>query len=76
MKTNCSLLFYLKKPKGYKNGAVPVYMRITIDGKRTESATGRECDPTRWNASAGRMNGTKEDVKTLNNYLESLQLWY
>lgn len=73
MKTNYSLLFYLKKPKRYKNGVVPVYMRITVDGKRTETATGRECDPTRWNASAGRMIGTKEDIKTLNNYLDSLQ---
>jgi hypothetical protein len=73
MKTNYSLLFYLKKPKGYKNGAVPVYMRITVDGKRAETTTGRQCDPTRWNASAGRMNGTREDAKTLNTYLDNLQ---
>ncbi|WP_342089289.1 site-specific integrase [Dyadobacter sp. OTU695] len=73
MKTNYSLLFYLKKPKGYKNGAVPVYMRITVDGKRAETATGRQCDPTRWNASAGRMNGAKEDAKILNTYLDNLQ---
>jgi hypothetical protein len=30
-------------------------------------------DPTRWNTSAGRANGTKEDTKTLNIYLDTLQ---
>jgi hypothetical protein len=32
MKTNSSLLFYLKKPKNYLKGAVPIYLRITVDG--------------------------------------------
>ncbi len=44
MKTNFSLLFYLKKPKNYENGPVPVYMRITVDGKRSEVTTNRECE--------------------------------
>jgi hypothetical protein len=36
MKTNFSLLFYLKKSKNYQNGPVAIYMRITVDGKRSE----------------------------------------
>jgi predicted small integral membrane protein len=27
-----SLLFYLKKPKGFTTGEVPIYLRITVDG--------------------------------------------
>ena len=54
MRVNFSLLFYLKKPKNYQTGPVPVYLRITVAGKRTEVATGRECEPGRWNAAAGR----------------------
>lgn len=34
MKTNFSLLFYLKKQKNYVSGNVPIYMRITVEGNR------------------------------------------
>ncbi|WP_317198316.1 Arm DNA-binding domain-containing protein [Mucilaginibacter ginkgonis] len=50
MKTTFSLLFYLKKPKNYEDGPVPVYLRITVAGKRSETASGRECLPSLWNA--------------------------
>ena len=36
MKTNFSLLFYLKKQKNYENGVMPLYLRIIIDGPRAE----------------------------------------
>jgi hypothetical protein len=41
MKTNFSLLFYLKKQKNYESGEVLVYLRITVNSKRAEMATGR-----------------------------------
>ena len=68
------LLFYLKKPKNYQKGPLPIYMRLTIDGKRAELATKRVCDdPFKWNTSAGRMAGNKEAVRTLNAHLDILQ---
>ena len=73
MKTTFSLLFYLKKPRNYTTGPVPVYMRFTVDGKRSETTASRECDPLQWNSAAGKMKGTKEGVKTFNNYLETLR---
>ena len=27
-----SLLFYLKKPKNYRKGTMPIYLRITVNG--------------------------------------------
>ncbi|MCC9137507.1 phage integrase SAM-like domain-containing protein [Pontibacter silvestris] len=74
MSVNFSLLFYLKKQKNYRMGSVPIYLRITVAGKRAELATGRECEPERWNASAGRAAGTKASSKSLNAYLDSLQV--
>ena len=68
MKTNFNLLFYLKKPKNYVKGAIPIYLRITVDGKRAELCTSRECEPELWNTKAGHMAGTKEETKTLNTY--------
>ncbi|WP_158800219.1 site-specific integrase [Pedobacter sp. L105] len=73
MKINFSLLFYLKKQKNYISGTVPIYMRITVKGKRAEMTTCRECEPARWNAKAGKAIGTKEEVKLLNTYLDQLQ---
>ncbi len=73
MKTNFSLLFYLKKPKNHQNGLVPIYLRITVNGKRAETSTGRECEPTLWNSTAGRFKGTKEEIKSFNAYLDNLQ---
>lgn len=37
MKTNFSLLFYMKKQKNYQSGPAPIYMRITFNGKRAEA---------------------------------------
>jgi site-specific recombinase XerD len=69
-----SLLFRLKKPAQYERGPMPVYLRITINSERTELSVNREFDPHRWNKKAGRAMGTKEDARTLNAYLDALQI--
>lgn len=75
MKTNFSLLFYMKKQKNYQIGAVsPIYLRITIDGTRSEVTTGRSIDPLQWNPRLGRAKGYKESVKSFNFYLDDLQV--
>src|ERR1044071_7736964 len=68
-----SLLFYFKKPRRPSANSLPIYMRISMDSKRTEISTHRKWDPTRWNAAAGRASGTKEDARSLNIYLDTLQ---
>jgi len=73
MKTKFSSLFYLKKPKNYQNGLVPIYLRITVNGKRSETTAGRECDPAIWNRVSGRLKGTKEGIRSFNAYFENLQ---
>ena len=73
MRINFSILFYLKKPKHYQSGPMPVYLRVTVAGRRTELVTGRTCEPGRWNSVSGRASGTKEAVKALNAYLDCLQ---
>jgi integrase len=74
MSRRFNLLFYLKKPKKYEEGGLmPIYMRVGVGGKRTEFATQREWDPTKWNSSAGRANGTKEAAKELNAFLDTLK---
>lgn len=72
MKRSFKLLFFLRKPQNYKSGPQPIYLRITFDGQRTEYAIQRECEPLNWNSQTGRMIGTREPVRILNAYLESI----
>ena len=72
MNSTFKLLFYLRKPKLYNGGPQPIYLRITIDGQRAEISTQRDCDPAIWNGILGRLNGTRESVKLVNAYLDSL----
>ncbi|QPH38590.1 site-specific integrase [Pedobacter endophyticus] len=73
MKTNFSMLFYVKRPKNQQKRIVPVYVRITVSGKRSETTTGVNCDLDRWNPKTGRQIGNKEEVKIFNAYLDNLQ---
>ncbi|MBC7713965.1 MAG: site-specific integrase, partial [Rhizobacter sp.] len=45
----------------------------TVEGKRSELSTGRDCLPGDWNGNVGRAVGKKEKIKTLNAYLDTLQ---
>jgi hypothetical protein len=67
------LLFFLRKPKNYKFGPLPIYLKITVDGSAKELSAKRKCLPSDWSAASGRAKGTKEIVRELNHYLDSLE---
>ena len=62
---NFSLLFYLKKPKTYQRGDMPIYMRITVEGLVKELTTSRKCDPELWDQTSERAYGKGEFIKEL-----------
>lgn len=68
------LFFFLKQPKNQSNGVRYVYLRITVDGTSKELSTKRQWESSRWNRSSGRANGSKEDAKALNAYLDVLNV--
>ena len=65
--------FLLEKRRNYKSGLAQVYSRITVDGKRSELTTGRECDPEKWNSNYRRVIGTKENIKSFKAFPDNLQ---
>ena len=73
MEKSFGLLFFLRKSKNYKEGEIPIYMRITVDGKSCEVSTKRKCDPEKWNAEANRLIGKSDSAKLFNTYLDTLQ---
>jgi site-specific recombinase XerD len=66
-------LFFLKKGNRYKGGAMPIYVRIGINGQRREISIQRSCDPKNWNQKTGRSRGTNQEVSQLNSYLDAVQ---
>lgn len=73
MNQSFSLLFYLKKPKKHLSGSLPIYVRIVAGGQRVELSLKRKCLPDRWNSHSGRIIGSKEDVRSINSYIDSVQ---
>lgn len=73
MKTKVSILFYAKKAKTAANGLVPIYTRITINGKRIELSTNRFVEISKWSTEAGKMKGTSEEARSINNHLDLLK---
>lgn len=52
---------------------MPIYLRITVNGKRAELSASRECDPALWNTKKGNITGNKEEAKILNSYLDKMK---
>ncbi len=73
MNAKISILFYAKRAKTSINGLVPIYMRITIEGKRLEISSKRFVSPEKWNKELGRMKGNSEEARSINSYLDILK---
>lgn len=73
MKHKMSILFYAKSAKVAKNGLLPIYLRITINGARIELSTSRFVEKTKWNAEAGKMKGSSEEARLINTHLDTLR---
>lgn len=65
--------FYLRKQKVNNDGTMPIYARITVNGKRVDMAVKRTIDPANWNPGKGMAKGNREQMAKLNNYLEELR---
>lgn len=74
MNEKISILFYLKRAKANAQGLVPIFQRITINGKRLDSSTGKYIDPIKWQTDLTKMKGNSEESRTINSHLDSLKL--
>lgn len=68
-----SILFFLQRNKVTKDGKAPIYMRITVNGKRSQISIKRKVDIEKWNSEAGKVIGKTMEVRELNRYLISLE---
>ena len=73
MQNTFSILFYPRGNDADKNGRAPIYLRITVNGKRSELSIKRKTPLTKWNTDANKMRGTTSDVRELNRYLDCIR---
>ncbi|TVZ16979.1 site-specific integrase [Maribacter sp. MAR_2009_72] len=68
-----SQLFYLKGKHFEKDVKVPIYLRLTVNGQRSELSISRKVDPEKWNTRTGKMRGTNLESNELNSYLDAVR---
>ena len=72
-KNTFNLLFFAIKKRIDNKGKIPLYMRITINGKKTEMSLHRSIDANLWNSNFGSAIGNTKPAKLINDYLLSIQ---
>jgi site-specific recombinase XerD len=74
MDYNLTTHFYLKNSRENAKGQSPIYLRITLNGQRTEISTNRSILEENWNKHSERAKGNREEVRIFNGYLDSLSI--
>jgi site-specific recombinase XerD len=73
MEHRISVLFYARNSKKNSKGLSPIYIRLTINGRRLDQSIGRSINPALWSPEAGRVKGNNDKAHQLNNYLDALR---
>jgi len=55
------------------NGEVPIYIRITINGKRQEFSSKQWVEVKQWDSRRGKVKGNKEQARVVNQQLEHIR---
>lgn len=74
MNATVNVLFYIKRAKINSNGLVPIFIRITVEGKRIDKSTGKYVLPEKWSTETSRLKGNSEETRLINNHLELLRM--
>jgi len=72
-KHSFSITSIIRKSRKNKDGQAPIYLRITCDQKRAEVSVKVFVEPTKWNPAKGRIKGTTEEARCLNQNIETFE---
>ena len=70
MNVKTTLHFYAKSTKANSDGLFPIYVRLTVDGKRLEYSTKKFIDQSKWSSESSRMKGNSEEARSINSLLD------
>lgn len=55
------------------NGMIPIFMGVTVDGKRSELSTRKKVKRPSWNPQAGRAKGYGQEAQEINGHLQQME---
>jgi len=64
--------FFVKRDKE-SNGMVPVYVRISVDGRSVDVSVKRRVMTSNWDCARESLMGTRSEAKQFNSYLETIR---
>ncbi len=72
MKNRITTHFYVKEARKDSKGEAPIYLRITVNGERTEISSNKKVAPEAWDKSSERVAGRSESARIINATLNNL----
>ena len=66
MKAKITLHIYAKSTKANAAGQLPIFVSLTVDGKRLEFSTKKFVEKSKWSAELCKMRGTTEEARSIN----------
>lgn len=72
--TNSFTLLFLPKSDKARNGVAPLYVRITVNGKRAILSLKRQVEISKWDAASGKLRGSGAFAIQINNYVNNTRL--
>lgn len=72
-RSTLNVLFCIKKHKLLKTGEAPIFVRITIDGRRQEIMIKRSIPAEHWNQAKECSKGKDRAARELNHYLDTVR---
>ena len=71
MRSTFKVFFYMKKDKQKANGKIPLFCRITVDGKETRFGMKKDVNPKCWDVKAGKVTGRTDEAVEINTLINN-----
>lgn len=73
MERNFNILVFLRKGKINEHNEAPIHARIILSNSRVELSLRNKIDVDRWDNEKGKVKGTKEDARMINEMIDSFR---
>tara|TARA_B100000949_G_C14256641_1_gene440792 strand:+ start:274 stop:1515 length:1242 start_codon:yes stop_codon:yes gene_type:complete len=70
-KNTFAVVFFTRKSRSVPN-QLSIYVRITVDGKRSEISLKRNVASKNWDNARNRVKGSSQPIRELNSYMDSV----
>lgn len=73
-RTTFNLLFYVRRARPNRLGEAPIFMRITVNGVRSDASIKKFILPEHWNSLKGKAVESGKGCKEINLFLDAIRM--